>query len=73
MFDPNDFWTFAEKLLDSSAPDECACRVAAGRAYYAMFLMLKRSLQDNHGVKFDNSARDHSHVVRILRARSKHP
>ena len=73
MFDPDEFWTFAENLLNSSSPDECACRVAAGRAYYAIFLTLKKSMRDNHGETFGNRASDHGLVVRTLRERNRHP
>ena len=73
MFDPDEFWTFADELLNApEEADECACRVAAGRAYYAIFLTLKRSLGEK-GIEFSNDGRDHSRVVRSLKDRHRDP
>ena len=70
MFDPHSFWTFAQGLLGSA--DECRCRVAAGRAYYAFFLTVRERLK-GMGVVFREEAGDHGKALEALRQQHKYP
>lgn len=71
MFDPDLFWQFAETLIKESSVDECKCRTAAGRAYYAFFLTVRNALETRHKVGFTHSGTDHSQVIRELRHRQR--
>ena len=72
MFDPDEFWRFAESLISGNA-DECACRVAAGRAYYAMFLTLYQRVQGRPGVHLRGDRQDHGYLVKLLFERNRVP
>lgn len=63
-FDPEEFLHFATKLA-SSARDETDLRIAAGRAYYCMFLIAR----DRLGVTTHNQA--HSAVRNALSPRNR--
>ncbi len=71
MFDPDLFWRFAEKLLKDTTVDECQCRTAAGRAYYAFFLTVRDRFETRENIRFSHSAADHSYVVRLLKERNR--
>ncbi|MBI4330757.1 MAG: hypothetical protein HY673_05720 [Chloroflexi bacterium] len=72
MFDPDLFWQYSEALLKDEYPDKCRCRIAAGRAYYAFFLITRNRLEAFHKVKFRHAGEDHSMVIRELRHRNRH-
>jgi len=71
MFNPDLFWNLAESLLQSQNADECKCRTAANRAYYAFLLTLRLSLETKHKISFRHDANDHSEIVRILQSRNR--
>lgn len=58
--DPLEFLELAREL--GGRPDEAALRAAAGRAYYALFLLARERL----GIAL-TTADVHSHVARLLR------
>ncbi len=72
MFDPDEFWRFAERLLGAADSNECDARVAAGRAYYAFFLTIRRSIEHRQPGTFLGRAGDHSRAVRLLRQRRRY-
>lgn len=70
MFDPEQFWQYATRMLADEELSECEARVAAGRAYYAFFLTVRERLRAAN-VEFRGQAQDHAQAIRVLRDRRK--
>ena len=69
MIKPEEFWTLARLLVEEKNADEVRARTAAGRAYYALFLILRPAVKRKWNIVIHDDSRGHSELRRELKNR----